>query len=69
MQPRSHLCLTVEFELGADPVNGVVRSGAGEGDPFCGWMALTRTIELALTSARSHQQTIPGQRERSEPPT
>jgi hypothetical protein len=59
MQPGSHLCLTVEFDLGADPVSGVVRSGAGDGDPFCGWMALTRTIELALASARSHQQDHP----------
>ena len=44
--------LTLEFHLSADPVAGVVRDRAGGGEPFSGWMALTRAIETALDSAR-----------------
>lgn len=54
MQPGARLCLTVEFDLGTDPVSGIVRAGPGDGEAFCGWMALTQTIELALATARNH---------------
>jgi hypothetical protein len=44
--------LTVDFDLQADPIAGVVHDDGGHGQPFAGWMALTRTIELALDAAR-----------------
>jgi hypothetical protein len=46
--------LSFEFDLDADPVSGVVLDGRGDGDgqPFCGWMALTREIENALDAGR-----------------
>jgi hypothetical protein len=44
--------LTLEFDVDADPVAGVVRDAGGGGEPFVGWIALTRAIELALEAAR-----------------
>ncbi|HEY4097627.1 MAG TPA: hypothetical protein VGM33_19035 [Baekduia sp.] len=44
--------LSFEFDLDADPVSGVVLDGRGDGQPFCGWMALTREIENALDAGR-----------------
>lgn len=51
--PRdSHARLILELDLAAEPVAGVVHDAKGEGQPFAGWMALTRTIELSLDAAR-----------------
>jgi hypothetical protein len=44
--------LTIDFDLRADPIAGVVHDGGGRSEPFAGWMALTRTIERALDAAR-----------------
>jgi hypothetical protein len=44
--------LTIDFDLQADPIAGVVHDDSGHGQPFAGWMGLTRTIELALDAAR-----------------
>jgi hypothetical protein len=45
--------LTIEFDLRADPIAGVVHGdGDGDGQPFAGWMDLTRAIETALDAAR-----------------
>jgi hypothetical protein len=44
--------LTIDFDLQADPIAGVVHDDGGHGQPFAGWMALTRTIELTLDAAR-----------------
>jgi hypothetical protein len=43
--------LTLELDPQADPIAGVVRDDAGRHE-FRGWMQLTRTIELAVESAR-----------------
>ncbi len=45
------MCLTLEFDPDADTVSGRIRSGLGADERFCGWMALTRAIELALAGA------------------
>lgn len=47
--------LTIDFDLQADPIAGVVHHGDGHSQPFAGWMALTRTIELTLQAARLHR--------------
>ncbi|MCW2954173.1 MAG: hypothetical protein JWQ48_3343 [Conexibacter sp.] len=52
MEPP-RLRLTFEFDLDTDSVSGLLRGGAGDGEPFSGWMALTRAIELQLAAARS----------------
>jgi hypothetical protein len=52
--------LTIEFDLRAEPIAGVVHDGGGHGQPFAGWMALTRTIELTLEAARLHGQSPSG---------
>jgi len=44
--------LTIDFDLQADPIAGVVHDDGGHGQPFAGWMALTRAIELTLDAAR-----------------
>jgi hypothetical protein len=49
--------LTLELELDADPVRGVVHDARGGGDAFCGWMELARAIELRLEAARRHSAT------------
>jgi hypothetical protein len=51
--------LTIDFDLQADPIAGVVHAGGGRGQPFAGWMALTRTIELTLDAARRAGQDNP----------
>jgi hypothetical protein len=40
--------LTLELELGSEPVAGVLRDPDNTPRPFVGWIALTRAIELAL---------------------
>jgi hypothetical protein len=44
--------LTIDFDLQAEPIAGVVQGDDGHGQPFAGWMALTRAIELTLDAAR-----------------
>jgi hypothetical protein len=52
--PDTHLThLTLELDAKANPVAGVVRDANGSGEPFVGWIALTRAIELALERAAS----------------
>lgn len=51
--------LTIEFDLQADPIVGVVHADGGRGEPFAGWMALTRVIERTLDAARGARQDIP----------
>jgi hypothetical protein len=58
MPAPDHARLTIDFDLRGSPIAGVVRDGHGHGEPFTGWMALTRTIERALDLARSAGQDI-----------
>jgi hypothetical protein len=51
--------LTIDFDLRADPIAGVVHDASGHGEPFAGWMALTRAIERTLDAARRAGQGIP----------
>jgi hypothetical protein len=44
--------LTLELDVQANPVTGVVHDSSGS-EPFVGWIALTRAIELALERAAS----------------
>jgi hypothetical protein len=44
--------MILELELAANPIAGNVIDALGRAHPFSGWMALTRTIELALEAAR-----------------
>jgi hypothetical protein len=48
---RTHLDL--EIEIGGDPLTGVLRDGNGHVEPFSGWMALARAIDLMLDAART----------------
>jgi hypothetical protein len=51
--PPDHTRLTIDFDLRADPIAGVIRDDAGDRSvPFAGWMELTRAIERALNAAR-----------------
>jgi hypothetical protein len=58
--------LIIDFDLQADPIAGVVHDGGGDGQPFAGWMALTRAIELTLDAAR--RAIADGEPPRQEPP-
>jgi hypothetical protein len=48
----THIRLILDLDLAADPIGGVVRDADGDAEPFAGWIALTRTIELSLDGAR-----------------
>jgi hypothetical protein len=52
VSPDTHTRLVLELDLAADPVRGTVHDARGHAEPFSGWMALTRTIELSLDAAR-----------------
>jgi hypothetical protein len=53
--PGTHIRLILDLDLAADPIGGVVRDADGAAaEPFAGWIALTRTIELSLDGARRH---------------
>jgi len=60
MPHPAHARLTIEFDLRADPIAGVVHDGrGGDGQAFAGWMALTRAIEVTLGAARLDSQSPP----------
>jgi hypothetical protein len=44
--------LTLEIDLDAEPLRGVLRDGDGRGSAFAGWMELTLALELRLGEAR-----------------
>jgi hypothetical protein len=50
--PPDHARLTIIFDLQAEPIAGIVGDEAGHGEPFAGWMELTRAIERGLRAAR-----------------
>lgn len=50
--PPDHARLTIVFDLRAEPIAGILRGEDGQGEPFAGWMELTRAIERALRAAR-----------------
>jgi hypothetical protein len=50
--PAAHTRLILDLDLAADPIGGTVRDAHGDAEPFAGWIALTRTIELSLDAAR-----------------
>lgn len=52
MSAPEYARLTIDFDLQADPIAGMVRDDGGHGRPFAGWMALTRAIERTLEAAR-----------------
>lgn len=41
MSAPEYARLTIDFDLQADPIAGLVRDDGGHGQPFAGWMALT----------------------------
>jgi hypothetical protein len=51
----AHVRLILDLDLAADPISGIVRDAHGAAEPFAGWMALTRTIELSLDAARQRR--------------
>ncbi|HUC24317.1 MAG TPA: hypothetical protein VMA73_16530 [Streptosporangiaceae bacterium] len=53
-----HVRLTIDFDLRASPIAGVVRDARGHAESFAGWMALTRTIERALEVTTHAEQDI-----------
>ncbi|GAA3818536.1 hypothetical protein GCM10022226_43830 [Sphaerisporangium flaviroseum] len=44
--------LTVDVDLAATPIEGVLRHEHGADKPFAGWVALIRALELALDDER-----------------
>jgi hypothetical protein len=50
--PGARTRLQLDLDLAADPIAGVVRDAQGNEEPFFGWMAFARTIELSLDAAR-----------------
>ena len=53
MPVRPHAFLTIDFDLSAEVLAGMVCDEWQNRHAFVGWMALTRTIEDALEAARS----------------
>jgi hypothetical protein len=45
---RAGMRLTLDIEIGAHPIAGVVRSESGAGREFFGWTSLASAIEAAL---------------------
>jgi hypothetical protein len=68
MSLAAPVCLTIELDLSADPIAGVVRHGIGPGEPFAGWMALTRAIELTIEAIRGHVGSVPLHTQLTTPP-
>lgn len=60
MTTATHIRLILDLDLAADPIGGVLRDAAGAAEPFAGWIALTRTIELSLDGARRRLPTASG---------
>jgi hypothetical protein len=58
--PATHVRLILDLDLAADPIGGFVRDAHGDPEPFAGWMALTRTIELSLDAARQRHPAATG---------
>jgi hypothetical protein len=52
VNPATQIRLILDLDLAADPIGGVVHGADGDAEPFAGWIALTRTIELSLDRAR-----------------
>jgi hypothetical protein len=56
--PPDHARLTIIVDLRAEPIAGILRGDDGDdgddghGEPFAGWMELTRAIERGLHAAR-----------------
>ncbi|MEV6156831.1 hypothetical protein AB0L53_41445 [Nonomuraea sp. NPDC052129] len=51
--------LTVDVDLSADPIEGVLGHRHGADKPFVGWVALIRALELALDAERVHPDSPP----------
>ncbi len=52
-RPRpGHTRLTLDLDLAADPVAGVLTGRAAPAEPFVGWAGLTRAVELVLAAER-----------------
>jgi hypothetical protein len=49
---RRRTVLTLEIDLDAEPMSGVLRDGEGHGSAFAGWMELALALELRLGEAR-----------------
>jgi hypothetical protein len=60
---RRHTRLTVDIDLTADPIQGVLRHQRGPDKPFAGWIALIRVLELALDTERVQPDPPPDRRE------
>lgn len=60
MPSPDHARLTIVLDLQADPIAGVVLDDdGGRGEPFAGWMELTRAIERRRDAARRADRDIP----------
>jgi hypothetical protein len=55
-----HTRLVIELDLAGGPLRGVVHDDLGHAEPFAGWMALIRTIELKLDAARRASVAVEG---------
>jgi hypothetical protein len=52
---RRRTVLTLEIDLDAEPMSGVLRDGEGRGSAFAGWMELALALELRLGEARGEE--------------
>jgi hypothetical protein len=52
MDHRGTASVRIEFNLDADPIEGRLHAANADGLAFCGWIELTRAIELGLAAAR-----------------
>jgi hypothetical protein len=50
--------LDLELEIAGEPVTGFVRDRDGRVEPFSGWMALARAIDLMLEEARGEGRPV-----------
>jgi hypothetical protein len=40
-------CVSIDLHVGAEPIEGALRVGGGEPQPFRGWLQLTPLLEAA----------------------
>jgi hypothetical protein len=56
---RRSIRLTVDVDLTTDAIQGVLRHDAGPDQPFAGWTAFVRAVEVALDNGRLRPPTTP----------
>lgn len=65
---RRHIRLTVDVDPASEPMAGVLSHADGPDQPFVGWTAFVRAVEIALDVGRRRPDTPPPDRPTREKP-